>query len=97
MEITFFFRRGDVQKRALARLPSWRRLAFTSVCASGANRRLNHESKIQVCIGCHGRRDAKGQYRFPQKVSGPIDHQVGDATQKLPGLEAGKSVDFHLP
>ena len=41
--------------------------------------------------------NARGEYRFPSKFTGPIDLQVGSAAQHLPQFEPGKSIDFRLP
>ncbi len=40
--------------------------------------------------------NAKGEYHFSKRFTGPIDVQTGSAALHLPVLEAGKSVDLRL-
>lgn len=40
--------------------------------------------------------NAKGEYRFSKKLTGPILVQAGPTALRLPRMNAAKSVDFHL-
>ena len=53
---------------------------------------------IAIAGGVHYRTftNAKGEYRFPSKFTGPIDLQVGAVTKRLPQIEPEKSIDFRL-
>jgi hypothetical protein len=38
--------------------------------------------------------NAKGEYRFPRELSGPIQLRAGNVAQRIPQLEPVKSIDF---